>query len=98
MTPSGEPSTLQVFEQKESMEDQGDCFILDSDEEEGWLQMATLLHLGVHVDDTMGVGNMSPNEFLLHEDCKLCWLFFMHRFLGFLSRARVELTGGECMG
>ena len=30
--------------------------------------MATLLHLDVHVDDTKGVGNMSPNDFCLQED------------------------------
>ena len=68
LPPSDEPSTLQVLEEKESMEDHGDCFVLDSDEEEGWFEMATLLHLDVHVNDTKGVGNMSPNDFLLQED------------------------------
>ena len=65
--PSGEPSTLQVLEEQESMEDQGAYFILDSDDEEGWLEMATLLHIDVHEDDTKGVGNMSPNDFCLQD-------------------------------
>ena len=64
LPPSGEPSTLQVLEEQESMEDQGAYFISDSDDEEGWLEMATLLHIDVHEDDTKGVGNMSPNDFL----------------------------------
>ena len=46
-----------------------DCFISDSDDEEGWLEMATLLHIDVHEDDTKGVGNMSPNVFVCRRIC-----------------------------